>query len=128
MPFHIKRKSPPSHTLLCTLNNVGVAQSTPISRKKNKVNIACGTTYSFSPYSLSLPVRRPPASINYTPACPSARLPAQSQPFSATKKTEQNECDCIIFVTLCSSNCLYTKKSNKYQKTDYNYVVIFRWV
>ena len=42
--------------------------------------------YSFSPYSLSLPVRRPPASINYPPACPSARLPAQSQPFSATKK------------------------------------------
>lgn len=86
VPLHIKRKSPPSHTLLCTSKNVGVAQPTPISPKKNKVNIACGTTYSFSPYSLSLPVRRPPASIYYTPACPSARLPAQSQPFSATKK------------------------------------------
>ena len=123
-----ERKSLPSHTLLCTLNNVGVAQSTPISRKKNKVNIACGTTYSFSPYSLSLPVRRPPASINYTPACPSARLPAQSQPFSATKKTEQNECDCIIFVTLCSSNCLYTKKSNKYQKNRLQLCRNIRWV
>ena len=82
---HKKKIPAKPHTLLCTLNNVGVAQPTPISRKKNKVNIACGTTYSFSPYSLSLPVRRPPASINYTPACPSARLPAQSQPFSATK-------------------------------------------
>ena len=56
------------------------------------------------------------------PACPKPAL------LCYKKKTEQNECDCIIFVTLCSSNCLYTKKSNKYQKTDYNYVVIFRWV
>jgi len=82
-----KKKSPPSHTLLCTLYNVGVAQIHAYFPKKNKVNIACGTNnIFFSPYSLSLPVRRPPASINYTPACPSARLPAQSQPFSATKK------------------------------------------
>ena len=65
-------------------------------------------------------ITRPPAHL---PAC----LPKAS-PSLLQKKTEQNECDCIIFVTLCSSNCLYTKKSNKYQKTDYNYVVIFRWV
>ena len=65
----------------------------------------------FSPYSLYLPVRRPPASINYTPAC----LPKAS-PSLLQKKTEQNECDCIIFVTLCSSNCLYTKKKQQISK------------
>jgi len=63
------------------------------------------------------------ARLPLLPAC----LPKAS-PSLLQKNTEQNECDCIIFVTLCSSNCLYTKKSNKYQKTDYNYVVIFRWV
>jgi hypothetical protein len=63
------------------------------------------------------------------PTRPSARLPAQSQPFSATKKqTKQNECDCIIFVTLCSSNCLYTKKSNKYQKNRLQLCRNIRWV
>jgi len=106
---------------------VGVAQIHAYFPKKNKVNIACGTTYSFSPYSLS---SRPEAAGIYKlharlPICP----PACPKPaLLCYKKTEQNECDCIIFVTLCSSNCLYTKKSNKYQKTDYNYVVIFRWV
>ena len=117
MPFHIK-KNPRQATPSCAPYITWAwLKSTPISRKKNKVNIACGTNnIFFSPYSLSLPVRRPPASINYTPACPSARLPAQSQPFSATKKTEQNECDCIIFVTLCSSNCLYTKKKQQISK------------
>lgn len=86
VPFHIKKKIPAKPHPLVHLKERGRGSIHAYFPKKNKVNIACGTTYSFSPYSLSLPVRRPPASIYYTPACPSARLPAQSQPFSATKK------------------------------------------
>ena len=71
--------------------------------------------FFFSLFSLS---SRPEAAGIYKlharlPICP----PACPKPaLLCYKKTEQNECDCIIFVTLCSSNCLYTKKKQQISK------------
>merc|ERR1712008_514315 len=99
-----------------TLNIAGVAQPTPISRKKLKSLLHVEQNiFFFSLFSLS---SRPEAAGIYKlparlPVCP----PACPKPaLLCYKKTEQNECDCIIFVTLCSSNCLYTKKKQQISK------------
>jgi len=64
---------------------VGVAQPTPISRKKLKSILHVEQNiFFFSLFSLSS--RPEAAGIYKLHARPPARLPAQSQPFSATKK------------------------------------------
>ena len=130
VPFHKKKKIPAKPHPLVHLKSHGRGSNHVYFPKKKIKSILHVEQHILFLLILSLPVRRPPAPIYLLharlpicpPACPKPAL------LCYKKQTEQNECDCIIFVTLCSSNCLYTKKSNKYQKTDYNYVVIFRWV
>jgi hypothetical protein len=81
VPFHLKKKIPAKPHPLVHLKERGRGSIHAYFPKKNKVNIACGTTYSFSPlFSLS---SRPEAAGIYIlharlpicpPACPKPAL------------------------------------------------------
>lgn len=88
VPFHKKKKIPAKPHPLVHLKSHGRGSNHVYFPKKKIKSILHVEQHILFLLILSLPVRRPPASINYTPACPSARLPAQSQPFSATKNKQ----------------------------------------